>query len=249
MYKEFANIYDGLIKKDFNYEKMTQFILNKLKENNVELENYLDNGTGTGTCAKIFSKYFKRVVASDISYEMITQASSKFTDEENMPIFMVKSAEDVLITDGFNLITSVMDIPNYLGRRKFIKYLRNSYTSLKPNGLLIFDVSSKYKLDNVLGDETYIYDEEDVYYVWNNKRKLGLNNPYIDIDITFFVYDEELDKYDRINEYQKMYYLNNDFIIEEATKIGFEVVSINDDYEDKKADDKTLRITYVLRRK
>ena len=249
MYRDFAKIYDELIIKDFNYKKTMEFINKYLNKFSVEKKNFLDNGCGTGNLTELLMNNFERGFACDISYDMISQASSKFSESEKAPQFSVQSAEEILITNGFNLIVSTMDIPNYLGESKFMKYLTNSYNSLKPNGILVFDISSEYKIKNILGNEIYINDEEELFYIWKNEQRIINDKECVDIDINFFIKNEKNEFYDRINEYQRMYVLKDDFVKKSALKAGFEIVSINDNYDDKQIDEITLRISYILRRR
>lgn len=249
MYNDFAKIYDRLIADDFDYDEAENFIMDNLRKYHVNYENFLDNGCGTGNMTQRIMKYFERGFACDISYDMISQASSKFSMEEKSPQFSVQSAEKLLITDGFNLIYSVMDIPNYLGKFKFEKYLSNSFKSLREGGLLIFDISGEYKIRNILGNEIYINSEEDLFYCWKNAFHSEENNEFVDCDIEFFIKEDGLDSYDRINEYQRMYLFEDKFIRESALRHGFEILSVTDGYSTKEVHDKSIRLTYVLRRK
>ena len=141
-----------------------------------------------------------------------------------------------------------MDIPNYLGRRKFTRYLQNSFTSLKKGGLLIFDVSSEYKLKEIMKNETFIFDTEDVFYVWRNRYREYRVNSFVDMDIEFFI-KNGLDSYDRINECQRMYVLKSEMIEKISEDTGFEILAVRDGYTEKDADPESTRITYVLRRR
>lgn len=266
MYKEFANIYDDLIYSDFDYEKLFSFLEVVLEKYKVKYENYLDNGCGTGNVTKFLNEKFNRGIASDISMEMVEIASEKFTNSKKAPQFMVMSAEDVLITDGFNLIISVMDLPNYLGYKKFRLYLENSYISLRDGGVLIFDISSKHKLNNDFGNETYIFDDENYFYVWKNtKSKAGLKNPYINIEIDFFKkisgikdknnketieYNSSYNNlYEKFYEEQRMYILDKKEVDKIIKETGFIIESVTNNYSFDNIDSKTKRITYVLRRR
>lgn len=54
----------------------------------------------------------------------------------------------------------------------------------------MFDVNTEYKHRQVLGNETFVYDTDEVYCVWQNTLEDGL---LVTIDLDFFVYDEEND--------------------------------------------------------
>lgn len=64
-------------------------------------------------------------------------------------------------------------------------------------GTVVFDVNTEYKHRQVLGNETFVYDTDEVYCVWQNTLEDGL---LVTIDLDFFVYDEENDCYYRESE-------------------------------------------------
>ena len=73
--------------------------------------------------------------------------------------------------------------------------LANNY--LEPGGLFIFDINTRYKLENIIGDNTFILEDDDCFCSWQNeydkRRKLS------DFYLTFFLKDGE--NYTRFDEH------------------------------------------------
>ena len=53
---------------------------------------------------------------------------------------------------------------------------------MNPGGLFVFDVNSPYKHRSVLADNTFVYDLEDVYCVWQNSTDRRTCRTRVDID-------------------------------------------------------------------
>ena len=64
-----------------------------------------------------------------------------------------------------------LDSINHLNNKSDVQStFENVYNSLKYNGLFIFDANTVYKHNNVLPDNTFVFDEEDYYLVWDNEK-------------------------------------------------------------------------------
>ena len=64
----------------------------------------------------------------------------------------------------------------------------------------IFDINSEYKLKAILGDNTFVYDEDDVYCVWNNSY--DDDDKICEFSLDFFIRGEN-GSYVRRSEYQE----------------------------------------------
>ena len=57
---------------------------------------------------------------------------------------------------------------------------------VRPGGSSCLMWRTVYKHQQVLGNETFVYDTDEVYCVWQNTLQEGL---LVEIDLDFFVYD------------------------------------------------------------
>ena len=102
-----------------------------------------------------------------------------------------------------------------------------------------------HKHENVLGDNTFVIEQDDVFCVWDNSY--DKDSAVTSINLDFFVSDND-GKYERYSDYieERAY---SDYQIQAALdKAGFEVMSVLGElsYEGAKADDE--RVFYVARK-
>jgi len=240
-YKEFANIYDELINSDIDYKTWASNILCICKEYNLDMESYLDLACGTGNLTIEIAREFKHIWAVDLSNDMLAQAEKKMREALTKAKYVCQDICQLNLNNKFNLITCCLDSSNYiLKEENFKKYLLGAYNSLKDDGLFIFDINSYYKLTNVLGNNTYNYDGEDVVYIWENY----LENDIVEMSLTFFVKEGQV--YRRFDELHSERAYKEEYVESLIKEIGFEIIKKMDNYEDKAVSDNSERICYVL---
>jgi len=242
-YKEFAQIYDELINSDIDYKAWASRILCICKENNINMESYLDLACGTGNLTVEIASEFKNIFAVDLSSEMLSQAEIKMRNAQIKVRLVCQDICELNLINDFNLITCCLDSSNYiLEEENFKKYLVGVYSLLKNDGLFIFDINSYYKLTTVLGNNTYNYDNDDVVYIWENY----LEDDIVDMNLTFFVKEGQV--YRRFDEHHSERAYTEEYIENLLKEIGFRIVKKMDKYEDKTVSDITERICYVLKK-
>ena len=80
------------------------------------------------------------------------------------------------------------------------------YKGFKPGGALIFDVSSEYKIKNILANNVFAEDLDDLTLLWFNE----LTGNKLTMSLTFFIKDGE--KYVRKEETHVQYAHSVEFI-------------------------------------
>lgn len=240
-YNNFAYIYDSLLKDDIDYGKWGNFILNLCKEYGVMRNSYLDLACGTGNMTIELANNFKETWAVDLSAEMLSIADSKFRSNGIKAKVICEDICSLKLNKAFNLITCCLDSTNYIIEDNDIKgYFSSVYNHLNNNGLFIFDINSYYKLSEILGDNTFNYDCEDVVYIWEN----SFEDEIVDMSLTFFV--KEGDLYRRIDEYHRERAYKDEKVEEMLIAAGFKILKKLDNYENPQVTNKTERITYVV---
>lgn len=96
----------------------------------------------------------------DISEDMLGVASEKLRKNGltvplicmDMAEFCVHTPADAILCacDGVNYLTSV---------ERTAAFFSSSFRALKPGGTLLFDVSTKYKLERIIANNTFASDE------------------------------------------------------------------------------------------
>ena len=156
MYNEFADIYDKLV-FDINYDFYFELINEVIDRKNISTDNILEIGIGTGKLTERISKKSKSYYGIDISEEMLSHASNKLKNFENINLICANIV-DFKKEDYFNLAFSTLDTINYiLNEEDLKKAFENIYNILKQNSLFIFDLNSENKLRNILGNNTFKY--------------------------------------------------------------------------------------------
>jgi len=233
-YKEFAFIYDDLM-VDVDYEKWTSFILNNIPQSSKKV---LEAACGTGSITYNLAQGNLSITAFDISEQMLVKAYEKLRKFRNVNILnqnMVKFK----INQSFDACVCCCDGVNYLCENDVKIFFEKVYRHLHTGGKFIFDISTEYKYNSM--SETYVYDEENVFYVWENNLNKESNT--ISMEINFFVQDK--DKYSRITEIQT-HYMHNVSRLEEMLKsIGFINVKVYDGYTAEIYNEKSIRATFV----
>lgn len=240
-YIGFAYIYDKLM-LDIGYGSWMDFIKNILAIYNKKPQKILEMGCGTGNFTELLCKEGYNVTAFDLSEDMLSIAYNKLDSYRNIQL-LKQDMTDFGINKKFDAIVSVCDSVNYITEySKLEKTFENVYSHLESDGIFIFDINSYYKLKNIIGNNVFVEDTEEIFYVWENE--------YNEIDntcefyITFFVEKQGL--YKRFDELhvEKAYTV---FEVENALrKAGFKIVNIYDGYSDKSPNNESERLTFVV---
>ncbi len=238
MYGRFAELYDSLM-FDVDYKKMAQFIKNVLKNHNITDGLILDLACGTGVLTRLLAKEGFDMTGVDLSGEMLSIAREK-SDlgilylEQDMTEFELYGTMRAICCsmDGFNYLTDPSEL---------LRTLKLCHNYLDSDGVLIFDINSEYKLRNVLGNNTFVYDSEEVFYTWENE--FDEESALCDFYLTFFVKNEE-GTFIRINEEQTERAYKECEIDEMLQKAGFKICAKYDGYSENKAGKQSERVVY-----
>ncbi len=240
MYNDaFCRVYDTLT-ENVDYEKIVNFILKKshgLYEDSIAL----DLCCGTGTVSKMLNGHGFETIAVDSSFEMLCRAREK----DDKTVYLNQDITELDLYGTINLATCVLDGFNHLNSvDDFEKAINSVSLFTEKDGLLIFDINSRYKHSEVMGDNVFIFPGDDIYTIWQNEY--DEDSSAVDIYLDFFVKSE--------SSYQKEELSFTEIFLDEKTvndilvKNGYEILSVTDDYSEEEISDKTERITIVARK-
>lgn len=240
-YEEFAKIYDELINEDIDYDIIVKRLKDVIKKHDVKCEDYLDLACGTGNVALKMAQDFETTYAVDLSEDMLAKAYDKF-QEKGLHISVInQDMTELYLNHSFDVITCVLDSTNYLVEDGELElYLKGVYNHLKDGGIFLFDINSYYKLSEILGNNTYTYNEEKVFYTWENDFEDDIVNMFL----TFFVKKGKL--YERFEEehFERAY--REEEIETILNKCGFNFLGKYNGYEDEPVKEESERILYVV---
>lgn len=244
MYDILAKVYDRF--QDIDYEAFTDYYEAVFQHYGLEPKLILDLGCGTGNVTLPLARRGYDMIGLDTSQEMLQLGMEKAQAEgldilflhQDMTAFELYGTVDAMVCalDGVNYLTEDGDVHAML---KLLHYYLN------PGGILIFDINTPYKFKEVLHNNTFVYDEEDAYCIWENE----LEEPNIcHFDLTFFLQNPD-GTYTRREEYQKerVYSVEELVGIMEECDLSCLGVFDNLSFDPPKADSE--RLFFVVRRK
>ncbi len=235
MYNDFANIYD-LVMRDTPYDDWVEYYCSVFKKFNKEPKLVLDMGCGTGNITERMQNKGYDMIGLDASAEMLSHAKEKNSDI----LYLLMDMTDFELYGTVDAIVSSLDCMNYV-TENIDKVFRLVYNYLNPGGLFIFDINSAYKLRHVLGNETIVCDEEDIFYTWENEIEDNLCHFYI----TFFVKNEN-GNYERCDEYQTQRIYTVEELTSAAEKAGLCVHGVFDDLSFESPKENSERLLFVV---
>ena len=234
-YKCLANYYNRFTTEDADYTKWAQFILRNISDKAIK---GVDLACGTGKMTRILASNRLDVTGMDCSQEMLAQATS----QGGKCRYVCQSLQDFQTPSFVDFVTIVNDGVNYLSPSEVPSFFGKVHNALKRGGTFIFDVSTEYKLTQVVANNVFFVDDEDVTCLWNNT----LENGKVQMDLTFFVKDGTL--YNRYDETHVQYVHPTQQLTTQLQQAGFEV-KLYDCYTPSPAVDTTQRVTFVATKK
>ncbi len=238
-YSNFAQIYDELM-EDVPYEKIAKIVDKKIKKHNIDNNIVLDLACGTGTLTKKLKDLGYEMIGADASFEMLQKAQEKNSDV----LFLNQSMEEIELYGTVGAIVSSLDSINYiLDDESLHETFRLCNNYLEPDGLLIFDINTEYKFENVLADNIFTFDNERIFYTWENN--FIEDERLCDFYLTFFV--KEGDTYSRFDEVHTERAYSDKEITDALTANGFEIIEKLDNFTENPATEKSERIMYICK--
>lgn len=211
MYKYLSSCYDEFM-QDVDYDawakKIAGYIGNRKKG--------VDCGCGSGLITMRLKKMGYDVIGTDLSTEMLERARENFR-RENLNITLVRmDSENLVVGNKVDFITAVCDVVNYM--KKPEKFFVRAYNALADDGVLLFDISSKYKLTEIIGNNVFTDSTDNVTYIWSNSLSEKQNK--VEMFLTFFVKNKD-GSFDKEEENQIQYIYEVDDLVEKLRAAGF----------------------------
>ena len=130
---------------------------------------------------------------------------------------------------------------NYIPPKKLVELFENIRNCLMIGGMIMFDISSPFKLRNVLGNNLFGEDNEDISYLWFNRLKRGR----VEMDLTFFLARGAV--YERRDERHVQYIHEPEAVSEALAAAGFEILKKEGECG-RRLKENSLRINFIAKR-
>ena len=221
MYQGFAEIYDELM-NDVNYESWADHYTRLLSIYGIRSGKVCECACGTGGLTLPLQRRGLQMTGVDLSREMLWQAAQKarksgmsipFVQQDMRSLNLHKPVDAVLATcDGVNYLLTEEDL---------LSFFRAAKRALLPGGALVFDVSTPYKLKNILCAGLMCEDREEITYLWQNTWHE--RSQTVDLDLCFFIKEQD-GRYRRMEEHQKQRAWDQETLKGIMWKAGFRAV-------------------------
>lgn len=245
-YKYFSSLYDELM-DEAPYDQWLNFFEQQKNKYLPEAKKVMDLACGTGEVTlRLFERGYD-VVGVDLSEEMLSVAQSKAFQKGLQISFYLQDMSQLDGLEGFDAVVIFCDSLNYLTSEEQVRNtFERVYGALREGGLFLFDVHSPYKMNCVFKNNTFAYNGDEISYIWNSfprEHKLSVEH-----ELTFFVYDEETNQYDRYDELHKQRTFEPSQYKEWLEKVGFKTLAITGDFTDERVNDEHERIFFTLKK-
>ncbi len=233
MYSALAEVYDLFGEDDA--EARADYYCNFLPRG-----EGMDLGCGTGALTLELEKRGYRVYGVDGSAAMLGKAAEKATKAGRDIRFVLGDATDPPALHSLDFVLAANDVFNYVPHPN--KAFAKIYRILSSGGVFAFDISSEYKLKNVLAGNTFSETKHDVTYVWRN----FMERDRLIIDFTVFSPCGET--YIKTCETQTQYVRKTEDVKNALVAAGFKSVKIYAFGKKTKPSEKTERVAFVAKK-
>ena len=227
MYQDFAEIYDRLM-ENVDYDSWADYYVRLLSIYGVREGKICECACGTGSLTIPLYRAGFQMTGVDVSQEMLWQAAQKSRKQGIAIPYVRQDMRALNLHRPMDAVLATCDGVNYLlTEEDLLSFFRAAARAVRPGGALIFDVSTPWKMKNVLCTGLLGEDRENITYLgqntWHEKRKT------VEMDLVFFVRDGD-GTYRRIDERQHQRAWEQQELKEILWHAGFRAVSLYGDY-------------------
>ena len=174
LYSNFARVYDSLM-ESVDRKAWLEYIISLFGD--AKIERVADCACGTGALSIPLAKRGYKVTGLDASEEMLRIAAENARAERvNVP-FVCQDMRRLALHRPADAVLAVCDGVNYLTLKGAEGFFANAYAALREGGMLLFDISSRYKLSTILCCLVYSCLQSSQYFPSSHL----IYNLYIDI--------------------------------------------------------------------
>lgn len=239
-YGDFAYLYDELT-GDVEYSKRCDYIEDIFARHKLKPDLICDLACGTGSVCVEMDRRGYDMIGIDVSTQMLNVAAQK-SEGKNI-LYLNQDICDFELYGTVDAFTCLLDSVNHLTEDEDLENLFslvNNY--LNPNGLFIFDINTRYKFEKILSDNIYTYEDDDVFYVWENNYEDGFCDIYVNL------FKKDADGYKRTEQAHSERYYNHKKLKSLAKKYGFTVEGIYGELTFKRPQRKCQREFWILKK-
>lgn len=245
-YSDFAFYYDGLT-GNVDYKKRAAYFDMLIKKYCTSGGRYLvDLACGTGSLSEEFASLGYDVIGIDYSEEMLSEALNKKYDNGSDIQYVCQDMTSFELYGNADIIICALDSINHLETTDDIrKTIERAYMFLEPGGVFIFDANTAYKHREILADNSFVFENDQVFCTWQNSYSEKDNR--VEISLDFFEKSEN-GKYDRYSEDFTEIAPETEIIDRYLKNAGFTIEAHFDEDSTEPVHEKSQRIIYIAKK-
>ncbi len=243
-YTGFARVYDKM-QYDVDYALWIEAVDDRVKRYVPTGRTVLELACGTGTVAIGLSEKGYVTEGCDVSDDMLAVAFEKAKRLNQRVRFTRQDMRELRLNKRFDAVVCLCDGLNYITEDGDLgTVFQNVAEHLSPAGLFVFDLSTVYKLENIIGDATFAETFEDSAYIWENQYDKARGE--LAFWLTLFIKSGTL--YERFEEHhlQRAYTID---AVKAALPQVFEVLEILDGDTFEALGETAQRMCFVVRKR
>ena len=245
-YGVFSEFYDALT-ANVSYDTVSQVLSSLLTRYGKSRGLLFGLACGTGSVSVRLAQKGYEVIGVDLSPEMLSEAQNKAYSAGQNILFL---CQDMTALDLYGTVDAAVctldglcHLPN---EESVFAALQKVSLFMNPGGVFLFDVNSVYKHRAVLGNNTFVYDTDDVYCVWQNT--LLSDGVTVQMDLDFFEPVSDEGDYVRQSERFTERAYPRETLEAMLKKAGFTVLDVFNGYSGKPAQDTSERLLFAVRK-
>lgn len=245
-YGVFSEFYDALT-ANVSYDTVAQVLGSLLTRYGKGRGLLLDLACGTGSVSVRLAEKGYEVIGVDLSPEMLSEAQNKaYTTGQNI-LFLCQDMTKLDLYGTVDAAVCTLDGLCHLPDEDSLSAtLQKVSLFMNPGGVFLFDVNSVYKHRAVLGNNTFVYDTDEVYCVWQNT--LLSDGVTVQMDLDFFEPVSDAGDYVRQSERFTERAYPRETLEAMLKKAGFTVLDVFDGYSEKPAHNTSERLLFAVRK-
>lgn len=241
-YGNFASVYDQLI-TGVDYRQIGEYFDACIRKAGGGKGILLDLGCGTGSLSMVMDELGYDVIGVDGSYEMLGEAMEKRAEAGRDILYLAQDMTELDLFGTVGAVVSSLDSLNHLTRyADFDRAVGRAALFLEPGGVMAFDVNTPYKHRQVLADNTFVYDTDEIFCVWQNTADGDLTR----MDLDLFVRQED-GAYIRMEDHFSERAYSREEIEASLIRHGMEITGVYDAWTFDPPKPDSERLVFVAR--
>lgn len=243
-YVDFAYVYDRLM-EEVDYHQWVTYIETIFQREGLAPQNILELACGTGNITIPMAEKGYSIVGVDISEDMLMVAKEKAIAKGLELLLIQQDMGQLELQREYDAVLCFCDGVNYIiDPGDLLNMFQGVYRHMNDDGIFIFDISSAYKLEHVLGNNVFGENLDDLCYLWENYY--DEDSKIIDMNLTFFTQEENL--FRKFEEYHQQRAYEMAELVRFLNQIGFKGVQCYDAFGFKPPTPTSERIFFVCRK-